>query len=233
MTLPRLKYFIQCDEVRNDNGKFSALGLFDTIFSFIFPAAHRRFFLMLGFTGGEGRYDIEVHITAPNGVTLAETKGLLQLASAHQVGNVIFAFENFPLPVEGVYTMSVFRDGDFCSEFQFIVRPPVERRERSPEEIAALLQSPDVIKSANADIGCERCGAKYRFQFQLDPATPPDPGFLRLPPGDFFMCGSCSNQVAIAQIRRNLENIVGIPRQWLEPPQQPPVDPPQGPAPQS
>lgn len=222
MPIPRLKYFIQCDEVRNDNNKFSAIGLFDTIFSFIFPASHKRFFLMLGFTGAEGQYDIELHIQAPNRQTLAQTKGMLQLGSADQVGNVVFAFENFPLPLEGAYTISVFLDGDYCAEHQFSARPPVGRRQRSQDEIAALLQQPDVIKSANADISCEKCRVVFRFQYQLDPSSPVEPGYLRLPPGDFFACGNCGHHISIEQIRKNLENIVGIPRQWLEPPGQPP-----------
>lgn len=228
MAVPKLKYFIQCDEVRNDGGKFSALGLFDTIFSLIFPATHRRFFLLLGFVGGEGEYDVELHITAPDGNSMGQAKGKLHLASPEQVGNVVFAFENLPLPSEGRYTLSLFLDGDFCAEHYFNVRPPVARRKRTPEEIAALLKDPDIIKSANADVQCDKCRAVYRFQLQLDPAAPVDPGFLRIPPGDFFACGGCGRHIPITQVRQNLENIVGISRRLLEPhypPQQPPPPP--------
>ncbi len=218
MPVPKLKYFIQCDEVRNDGGKFSALGLFDTIFSLIFPAAHRRFCLLLGFVGGEGEFDVELHITAPDGRTLAEAKGQLQLGSPDQVGNVVFAFENFPLPVEGEYKLSLFLDGDFCAEHFFTARPPFARRDRTPEEIESLLQQPNTIKSANADVQCEKCRAVYRFQVQLDPSVPVESGYLRLPPGDFFACGSCGTHVQIGQVRQNLGNILGLQKQWLEPP---------------
>lgn len=223
MAVPKLKYFVQCDEVRNEGGKFSALGFFDTIFSLIFPATHKRFFLLLGFTGGEGRHDVELHVTSPDGTMLGQTKGELHLGGADQVGNVVFAFENLPLPAEGRYTLSVFLDGDFCTEHYFSARPPFARRQKTPEEVAALLQQPDIIKSANADVQCDKCRAVYRFQYQLDPAAPIEPGFLRLPPGDFFACGGCGKHVTIGQVRQNLENIVGLNRQWLEQPgQQPP-----------
>lgn len=228
MAVPKLKYFIQCDEVRNEGGKFSALGLFDTIFSLIFPATHRRFFLLLGFVGGEGEHEVELHITAPDGSALGQTKGQLQLASPDQVGNVVFAFENLPLPKEGRYTLSLFLDGDYCAEHHFSVRPPFARRQRAPEEIAALLEQPDIIKSANADVQCDKCRAVYRFQLQLDPAAPVESGFLRMPPGDFFACGGCGKHIPLTQVRQNLENIVGLSRQWLEQPGQQP--PPPGPA---
>lgn len=225
MAVPKLKYFIQCDLVRNDNGKFSAIGLFDTIFSLIFPASHKQFFLLLGFVGGEGTYDIELQITAPDGQVLGQTKGQLQLAAPNQVGNVVFAFENFPLPREGCYTLSVFLDGDFCAEHFFTARPPFARRQRTPEEIGALLTQPEVIKSANADVSCEKCRAAYRFQLQLDPAAPVETGFLRLPPGEYFICSQCGEQIQIGQVRQNLENIVGLDRRWLQAPGQGPVPP--------
>jgi len=215
MPIPKLKYFIQCDEVRNDNGKFSALGLFDTIFSFIFPASHRKFFLLLGFIGAEGKYDVELQITAPDGRSLGNTKGEINLERPEQVSNVVFAFENFPLPLEGRYTLSIFLDGDFLTEHYFHARPPFPRRERTVEEIAMLLQQDGIIKSANADVNCDRCRATYRFQMQLDPNAPVQQGFMKLPPGDVFLCGSCGNKIALGQVRQNLENIVGIPQQWL------------------
>lgn len=229
MAIPRIKYFIQCDEVRNDNGKYSALGIFDTIFSFIFPATHRRFVLLLGLVGAEGKFDLELHFTSPHGTNLATIKGELTLPSPEQIGNVVFALENFPLPEEGQYTISVFLDGDFLAEYFFRVQPPFRKRERTPEEIEVLLSQPDIIQVANVDVTCEQCKTVYRFQHHLDPNTPPEPGFLNLPPGDVFACAVCGRHIEVQQIRDNLENIVGIPRQWLgqaNQPQQPPQTPP-------
>jgi len=234
MPIPKLKYFIQCDEVRNDNGKYSAMGFFDTIFSFIFPATHRRFYLLLGFAGAEGKFEVELQVTAPDGRTLGNTKGEIALETLEHVANVVFAFENFPLPAEGKYTLSVFLDGDFLAEHYFTARPPFPRRRRSPEEIAALVQQPDIIKSANADVTCDNCRATYRFQVQLDPHAPIDPGFMQLPSGEIFFCGGCGNKIPLGQVRHNLENIIGIPRQWLSshgpvPSTQPPPGTQQGP----
>ncbi|MGI8905996.1 MAG: DUF6941 family protein [Candidatus Sumerlaeaceae bacterium] len=217
MAIPKLKYFLQCDEVRNEGGKFSALGMFDTIFSFIFPATHRRFFLLLGFVGAEGKYDVELQVTGPDGRNLGNTKGEINLEAADQVANVVFAFENFPLPLEGRYTLSVFLDGDFLTEQYFSARPPFPRRQRPADEIAQLLIQPDIIRSANADVQCDRCKAVYRFQQQLDPNAQVDAGFMKLPPGDIFLCAACGNRISLNQVRNNLENIVGIPKQWLTP----------------
>lgn len=217
MARPRLKYFVQCDEVKNDNGKFSAVGIFDTIFSFIFPASHKRFFLLAGFTGDPGTYNLDLQVTGPDGTVLGNTKGELKLENADHVCNVVFGFDNFPLPLEGKYTLSLFMDGDFVVEYPFTAKPPFPRQQRTPEEIAQLLQNPDVIRSANAEVQCNKCKSQYKFQLQLDPNAQVDDGFAPLPPGEAFICGQCSSQIPLVQVRRNLENIVGIPRQWLAP----------------
>lgn len=217
MPNPKLKYFIQCDEVRNDNGKFSAIGMFDAIFSFIFPATHKKFCLLLGFVGSQGHFDVEIQIAAPNGTVTARANGEINLPADDQVGNVVFSFENFPLPAEGRYTVSVFLDGDFLTEWWFKAQPPFRKRDRTPEEIAMLMAQPDIVKSANVDIACEQCRTVYRFQHNLDPNVPVEPGAVPLPPGDIFACAVCGRQIGLKQLRENLLNIVGIPRQWLDP----------------
>ena len=227
MSRPKLKYFLQCDEVRNDQGKFSAVGIFDTIFSFIFPANHKQFYLLAGFTGQAGKHELELHVTGPDGRVLGTTKGLLELESEDHVSNVVFGFENFPLPVQGRYKLSLFMDGDFLVEYPFTATAP-PRRERSAEEIAELVKRPDVISSANADIECNRCRSTYKFQLHLDPNASTEPGFMKLPPGDSFLCGKCGNEIPLNQVRQNLENIIGIPKEWLVPRQ-----PERGPAPES
>ncbi len=213
---PRLKYFIQCDDVRNEHGKFSAFGIFDTIYSLFFPATHPRFYLLVGFIGEEGSYPLDVQIRTPEQKTIAEVRGQLQIATSNQVANVLFCFEKFPLVTPGQYTITLFLEGDFLAEFPFFARPPFEAPKRSPEEIAALLERPDIVKSANADVQCPTCKSVYRFQHNLDPKAPPAPGFIGLPPGDFFLCSVCSTQIPIAHLRQNLERIVGVPRSWLE-----------------
>jgi uncharacterized Zn-finger protein len=213
---PILKYFIQCDDVRNENGKFSAIGIFDTIYSLFFPTNHPRFFLLVGFTGKEGTYPLDVQILGPEGKTIAEVKGQLQIAASHQVANVVFCFEKFPLITPGRYTITLFLEGDFFAEFPFFARPPFETPHRSPEEIAALLERPDIVKSANADVHCPKCKTLYRFQHNLDPKAPIATGFLALPPGEFFLCSVCGSQIPIAQLRENLMRIVGVPKAWLD-----------------
>ena len=214
---PRLKYFIQCDEVRSDGGKLAAIGIFDSIYALIYPAAHKRFFIMMGFVGGEGDHELQVNLAAPNNATIAEVKGKIRFTSDVHVVNTVFAIENLPLPTEGRYTISVFLDGDFFNEQYFLVQAPNSGVQRTPEQIAELMTREDIVKNANVEVGCDRCRSVYRFQHNLDPKATPEPGFVTLPPGEFFTCGSCGNKIPIAQLRRNLENIVGIPRQWVQP----------------
>lgn len=217
MARPKLKYFIQCDEVRNENGKFSAIGIFDAIYSFIFPANHTKFFLLAGFTGEPGEHTLDLQVAGPDGRVLGKTSGQLKLEHPESVSNVVFGFDKFPLPAEGRYTLSLFMDGDFLVEHSFIAKPPFPRRQRTPEEIQELLTKPDVIRSANADVQCQKCRAAYKFQVQLDPNAAVDAGFSPMPPGNSFLCGKCGNEIPLVQVRQNLENIVGIPKQWLAP----------------
>jgi hypothetical protein len=217
MARPKLKYIIQCDEVRIENGKFSAVGMFDNIYSFIFPAAHKKFFLLIGFTGEPGMHSLDMQVTGPGGESLGNTHGQLKIENRDQTVNTVFAFENFPLPAEGRYTLSLFIDGDFLLEDFFTARPPVPRREKTSDEISKLLEQPDVIHSANADVSCTKCRGIYKFQLKLDPTADVDEGFMKMPPGEAFTCGQCGNIVPLTQVRQNLENIVGIPRAWLSP----------------
>jgi hypothetical protein len=131
MPMPRIKYFVQCDEVKNENGKFSAIGIFDTIFASSFPAVHRQFFLMLGLLGAEGVFDVECLIISPEGRTIANSKGQLKLDSPQSVGNVAFGFMNFLLPQPGKYKISVFLDGDFLADHFFQVFG-VQRQRQGP-----------------------------------------------------------------------------------------------------
>ncbi|MGB9691757.1 MAG: DUF6941 family protein [Candidatus Sumerlaeaceae bacterium] len=229
---PHLKYFIQCDDVRNEQGKFSAVGIFDTIYSLFFPTNHPRFFVLIGFVGPKGTFPLEVHISAPDGHSIAEAKGKLQIGAPHQVANIVFCFENFPLIAPGQYTITLFLEGDFLAEFPFFARPPFETPKRTPEEVAALLERPDIVKSANADVQCPKCRSLYRFQHNLDPKAPVASGFLPLPPGDSFVCSVCATVIPIVQLRENLMRIVGVPESWLKAHRgapQPPADkqPPQ------
>lgn len=230
MNRPRLKYFIPCDEVRNQQGKFSALGIFDSIFAFVFPATHRRFFLLLGFTGATGDYDVQALFSGPQDQELGKAEGRFRLDLPEQTANMVFCLENFPLPEQGAYRITVFLDGDYLSEHTFRVGPPGPRHERSQEEVAELLKRPDIVKTANADVRCEGCGAVYRFQSHLDPSAHAEPGFLLLPPGEAFVCSACNRSIPLAQVRASLDNLLGIPRQWLGP--QPPDGGPPSPPPQ-
>jgi uncharacterized Zn-finger protein len=215
---PRLKYFIQCDEVRNEQGKFSAIGIFDTIYSLFFPASHPRFFLLLGFTGAEGNYKVDIYITSPDGKQIAELKGEVRIQNESHVTNAVFCFEKFPLVIPGRYTITIFLEGDFLAEYPFFARPPFDAQNRTPEEIAELMKRPDIVKSATAEVSCPKCGTQYRFQYNLDPRAPVAPGSLALPPGEFFACAACGTHIPLTQLRENLSRIVGVPQSWLQGP---------------
>lgn len=210
----KLKYFVQCDEVRTEQGKYSAVGIFDTIFALIYPTQHKQFMILMGFEGGEGKHTVRLAFTDPSGSPLAQADGEFSVASHQHVQNVVFNFENFPLPAEGEYGVAVILDGNEVASYSFRVRPPMERRERTREEIESLLRTPDIIKSVNVEVKCG-CGRAYKFQHNLDPNEPVAGGFLPLPPGDVFRCADCGAEQNLAQVRMNLDNLLGMPRGWL------------------
>ena len=217
MSMPKLKYFIQCDEVQQKDGKYCPMGLFDTIYSLVFPTQHNKFSLMLGFVNAApGTYDIEIHISAPNKEVFGEVKGTFVSESADQTINTVFNIEKMPLPMAGEYMFSVFVQGDLLCEYAFRAMPPMKRQENlSAEDLHKLKADPNIIQSANAEVECPKCHQRHKFQLHLDPTALPEKGFMPFPPGNIFKC-ICSNTINLESARMSLSNLVGLPKDVLE-----------------
>lgn len=223
MSLPRLKYFIQCDEVKQDQGKYSPLGIFDTIRTLVFPTYHKKFSLLIGLLDcAPGKHEIKVDITAPNGEVFGKIEGTFTCESADQTVNVVFNVEQCPLPMEGEYGFTVFVQGDVLCQYAFRAVMMVKHKENvTPEELAKLIGNPEIIQSANADVECPKCHAKYRFQVHLDPKATLEKGCLPFPPGFIFRC-MCKHEINLADAHRNLTQLVGLPSKYFQNNENPP-----------
>jgi Family of unknown function (DUF6941) len=64
---PRLNYTILCDDVRQElGGKFSLMGLFESIYANAFPAMHHRFAVVNEWTGGKGVFSVKIRLLSPD-----------------------------------------------------------------------------------------------------------------------------------------------------------------------
>ena len=194
MNMPRLKYFLQCDDVKQENGKLCPVGLFDTIYALTFPTAHPKMYLMLGFVDAEpGIYDVEIHICDPQGrEDFGKVEGKVESKSMDQTINMPILLEKFPLPEAGEYKFIVYVQGDFLCEYSFR---------------AIQSESSNVVQSANIDVECPKCHSKHRFQIGADPKFMPEIGFLPFPPGDVCKC-TCGNEIDLSAARKEFLSII-------------------------
>ncbi|OGW53720.1 MAG: hypothetical protein A2Z46_06895, partial [Nitrospirae bacterium RBG_19FT_COMBO_55_12] len=64
---PGLSYTLLCDDVRQEvGGKFSLMGLFETIYANVFPAVHPRFAIVNEWTRGKGEFAVKIRLLAPD-----------------------------------------------------------------------------------------------------------------------------------------------------------------------
>src|SRR5512139_3349968 len=85
-TKPRLSYTLLCDDVRQElGGKFSLMGLFESIYANAFPATHPRFAIVNELTGGKGEFTIKIKLLSPNKEeVLSESETKISLFSETQ-----------------------------------------------------------------------------------------------------------------------------------------------------
>jgi hypothetical protein len=74
---PNLMHTILCDDVRQElGGKFSLMGLFETISAGTFPALHARFAILNEWSGGRGEFIAKIRLLMPDRKTvLSESDG--------------------------------------------------------------------------------------------------------------------------------------------------------------
>lgn len=78
---PSLDHTLLCDDIRQElGGKFSLMGIFETISASAFPAMHPRFVIVNEWTGGKGEFTLTVRLLTPDRSTaIAESSSTMSL----------------------------------------------------------------------------------------------------------------------------------------------------------
>ncbi len=111
---PKLSYTILCDDVRQEmGGKFSLMGLFESIYANTFPAVHPRFAIVNEWTGGKGDFRLRIRLLSVNKKdVLSESESVLSLYSETQRHRDISIRFNTTFPVPGTYWIQMLLDGE-------------------------------------------------------------------------------------------------------------------------
>ena len=111
---PRLNYTILCDDVRQEmGGKFSLMGLFESIYANSFPAVHPRFAIVNEWTGGKGEFKLTIRLLGPNKKdVLSESESTMSLFSETQRHRDIAVRFNSTFSTPGTYWIEMLLDGE-------------------------------------------------------------------------------------------------------------------------
>jgi hypothetical protein len=109
---PVLVHTILCDDVRQEmGGKFSLMGLFETISAATFPAIHPRFAIMNEWSGGRGEFIAKIRVLAPDRKTvISESEAKLALFNETQHHRDISLRFNTTFPAPGTYWIEMLLD---------------------------------------------------------------------------------------------------------------------------
>lgn len=123
-TRPSLVHTIICDDVRQElGGKFSLMGLFETISAQSFPVVHPRFAIMNEWTGGKGEFLSRVRLLAPDRRTvLSESETRFSLYSETQRHRDISVRFNTTFPAPGTYWLEMTIDNELVAAFPLAVQ---------------------------------------------------------------------------------------------------------------
>jgi hypothetical protein len=111
---PTLRYTILCDDVRQEmGGKFSLMGLFESIYANVFPAVHPRFAIVNEWTGGKGEFTVRMRLLSPDREqVISESEGTITLFSETQRHRDISIRFNTTFAVPGTYWIETLLDGE-------------------------------------------------------------------------------------------------------------------------
>lgn len=114
---PRLTYTIVCDDVRQElGGKFSLMGLFESIYANAFPAIHPRFAIVNEWTGGKGEFKVKIRLLSTNKQeVLSESEARLNLYSETQRHRDISVRFNTTFATPGTYWIEMLLDDERVS----------------------------------------------------------------------------------------------------------------------
>lgn len=121
---PALSYTILCDDVRQElGGKFSLMGLFESISAHTFPAYHARFAIVNEWHGGRGEFSARIRLLAPDRKTvLSESASRFSLYSESQRHRDISIRLNSTFSVPGTYWIEMIIDDDQVALIPLLVQ---------------------------------------------------------------------------------------------------------------
>lgn len=111
---PALVHTILCDDVRQEmGGKFSLMGLFETIYAATFPAVHPRFAVVNEWRGGQGEFAAKIRLLTPDrGRVIAESESKISLFNETQRHRDITLRLNTTFKTPGTYWLEMLLDGE-------------------------------------------------------------------------------------------------------------------------
>jgi hypothetical protein len=111
---PRLNYTLLCDDVRQEmGGKFSLMGLFESIYANAFPVLHHRFAIVTEWTGGKGEFTVRIRILSPdNQQVVSESETKISLYNETQRHRNISVRYNTTFKVPGAYQIEILVDDE-------------------------------------------------------------------------------------------------------------------------
>jgi hypothetical protein len=114
---PALSYTLLCDDVRQEvGGKFSLMGLFETIYANTFPAVHPRFAIVNEWTGGKGEFAVKIRLLAPDKEqVLSESEAKINLVNETQRHRDISIRFNTTFKAPGTYWIETLLDNEQIS----------------------------------------------------------------------------------------------------------------------
>ncbi len=126
---PRLSYTLICDDVRQEmGGKFSLMGLFESIHANTFPALHHRFAIINEWTGGRGDFTIKIRLLSPDREqVLSESETTLTLFNEAQRHRDISIRYNTTFKVPGTYWVETLLDGEQAGLIPLVVQMVTEQ----------------------------------------------------------------------------------------------------------
>jgi len=121
---PRLNYTLLCDDVRQEmGGKFSLMGLFESIYANAFPTLHHCFAIVNEWTGGKGEFTVKIRLLTPdsqNIISESETKiSLFNEVQRHRDISVRF---NTTFKVPGAYFIETLLDDERVSIIPLVLQ---------------------------------------------------------------------------------------------------------------
>ncbi len=126
---PRLSYTLICDDVRQEmGGKFSLMGLFESIYASTFPALHHRFAIVNEWSGGKGEFSIRIRLLTPDRTqVLSESESQLTLFNESQRHRDISIRYNTTFKAPGTYWVETLVDGEQAGVIPLIVQMVTEQ----------------------------------------------------------------------------------------------------------